>query len=451
MRAKIANFGLMKRILWIFMALCVAVSAQADNRKRRRHQSVPDVQPVQVEAQHDTLVLATEDSIFDPLADELVEDVLLSDTLTWAERVSRQLDQLCHGALGETSEIGLMAFDLTTGQTLYSYNGRHRMRPASCQKLVTAIAALHYLGADYNVSTDICITGEIGDDRVLRGDVYVVGRMDPMLAQGDVYRMARALSEQGIDSISGCVYADLSFRDSTRLGWGWCWDDEWGPLSALYVDGKDRFGREFVGDLAQLGIRMARAEVVPGMVPGDARLLSRTSHTIAQMLQRMMKNSNNLYAESVFQQLASMTGQRWAGRKQASSQINKMIDKVTDVSLNDFVVADGSGLSLYNYVTPQMLVALLRYAWSTPRIRQALLPSLPVAGIDGTLEKRMSGTPAYGRVQAKTGTVEGISSLSGYATSAEGHTIAFSIINQGVRKASLGRSFQDSVCQILCR
>ncbi len=448
-RTKIINFDPVKRYLLIFLALCVALSSLADNRRRkRRTSSVPDVKPEMV-ARPDTLVSEFADSVFEDF-EELPEEGL-PDTLTWAQAVAVQLEQLCRGSLSETSEIGLVVEDLTTGETVFSHNGRHRMRPASCQKLVTAIAALYYLGADHNVATDLCITGEIGGDSVLRGDVYVVGRMDPMLAQGDVYRLARELAAQGIDSISGRLYVDLSFRDSTRLGWGWCWDDKTDPLTALSVDGRDHFDSEWLNDLNQLGIRLASANVEKGRLPANARRLAQSSHTIAQMLQRMMKKSNNFYAESVFQQLASMNGQPWAGRKQASSQINKMIGKETSVSLNDFVIADGSGLSLYNYVTPQMMVALLRYAWKTSRIRQALLPSLPVAGVDGTLEKRMHGTPAYARVQAKTGTVEGISSLSGYATSAEGHTLAFCIINQGVRQTSQGRSFQDSVCQILCR
>ena len=98
-----------------------------------------------------------------------------------------------------------------------------------------------------------------------------------------------------------------------------------------------------------------------------------------------------------------------------------------------------------------MLVALLGYAWQTPAIKDHLLPSLPVAGFDGTLQKRMTDTAAQGNVFAKTGTVTGVSSLAGYLTAGNGHTLAFAIINQGVPTSSLGRAFQDSVCQELCK
>ena len=116
-----------------------------------------------------------------------------------------------------------------------------------------------------------------------------------------------------------------------------------------------------------------------------------------------------------------------------------------------YTVADGSGLSPYNYLTAEMLVALLNFAYSRPTIFEHLYPSLPVAGVDGTLERRMVGTTAAGNVHAKTGTVTGVSSLAGYLTAANGHLLSFSILNQGVSQASLGREFQNQVCSYLCQ
>ena len=98
----------------------------------------------------------------------------------------------------------------------------------------------------------------------------------------------------------------------------------------------------------------------------------------------------------------------------------------------------GSGLSPYDYVTAEMLVALLNYAHSRPEIFQHLYPALPIAGVDGTLEKRMVETPAANNVHAKTGTVTAVSTLSGYLTASNGHLLSFSILNQGVTKATLG-------------
>ena len=165
--------------------------------------------------------------------------------------------------------------------------------------------------------------------------------------------------------------------------------------------------------------------------------------------QRMMKKSDNFFAESLFYQLGRLSGKRYAGRRECTTFVDVLLRHI-GLQPSNYQIADGSGLSLYNYVTPEMLVRLLTYAWRNDQIRQCLLPSLPIAGVDGTLEKRMRKTVAEGRVMAKTGTVDGISSLSGYAVSAQGHVLVFCIINQGIQKASQGREWQDKVCEMLC-
>ena len=113
--------------------------------------------------------------------------------------------------------------------------------------------------------------------------------------------------------------------------------------------------------------------------------------------------------------------------------------------------ADGSGLSLYNYVTPELLVHLLRYAYRNTDIITSLYPALPIAGEDGTLKKRMKGPSTHNNVHAKTGTLTGISSLAGYCRTANNHFLAFCIINQGVLRVSDGRAFQDKICTALCQ
>ena len=119
------------------------------------------------------------------------------------------------------------------------------------------------------------------------------------------------------------------------------------------------------------------------------------------------------------------------------------------LSPSDYNIADGSGLSLYNYVSAELEVQLLRFAYSQPDIYNTLLPALPVAGMDGTLRKRMRGTPAQVNVHAKTGTVFGVSSLAGYLTASNGHRLCFSIIvNGGMRQRPM-RNLQNKVCVAL--
>ena len=92
---------------------------------------------------------------------------------------------------------------------------------------------------------------------------------------------------------------------------------------------------------------------------------------------------------------------------------------------------------------------LLAFAYTDEALRRHLLPALPIAGEDGTLARRLRGTKAQGNVRAKTGTVEGVSTLAGYCTAPNGHTLCFAIMNQGIRRTSTGRNFQDRVCRAL--
>lgn len=183
--------------------------------------------------------------------------------------------------------------------------------------------------------------------------------------------------------------------------------------------------------------------------PDSAYCICTRFHTIDQVLMRMMKESDNLFAESMFYHLAASTGERPATADQARTLIRRLIDKV-GLKGTQYKIADGSGLSLYNYVSPELEVRFLRHAFHHPNIYLHLLPSLPKAGMDGTLKKRMKGSFTLGNVKAKTGSVTGVYSLAGYCTAANGHDLCFAIINQGVMHGRNARDFQDSVCQVLC-
>ena len=130
--------------------------------------------------------------------------------------------------------------------------------------------------------------------------------------------------------------------------------------------------------------------------------------------------------------------------------VNRLIDKLGLRSV-DYRIADGSGLSLYNYVSAELEIQMLRYAYRNANIYLHLYPSLPVAGVDGTLKSRMKNVFTLGNVRAKTGTLAGIISLAGYCTASNGHRLCFAIINQGIMRGRNARNFQDKVCTILCK
>lgn len=410
--------------------------------------NVPDVPPVSTPVVPVVQDVASKSALVAPRW--CGNEATLMPADTWEGDLQARLDSLCQtSGLMQCSEVAILVYDQSQGRELYRLNAQHRMRPASNMKLVTSISALHYLGGNYQFVTDLRITGQVSNG-TLQGDVYVVGGMDPTLSPADLASMASALQREGIRRIDGRLYTDLSMKDTLRLGWGWCWDDPWGPLTPLMVQGEDTFAKHWAKALSGKGISVRSSQCLVATAPAGARSLHRISHGIDAVLPTMMKESDNIYAESLFYALAAHEGQRGVGRKQAERHILALIASL-GLDTTPYQIADGSGLSLYDYVTPEMLVALLRHAYATPDIYNHLYPSLPIAGVDGTLRKRMKETTAAGNVHAKTGTVNGVSALSGYATAGNGHVLVFSIINQGITQSSIGRAFQDRVCVELTR
>lgn len=367
--------------------------------------------------------------------------------LPWPQNIQYRLDSLLQSSIFETSMVGMIVYDLTADSILYKVNERQALRPASTMKAITAITALDRLGGSHQFRTQLYYTGEV-QDSTLYGDLYCVGGFDPAFNSDDMRAFVESVQQMGIDTIRGRIVADRTMKDGDLLGEGWCWDDDNPKISPLSLGRDINFLEHFVTALSDEGIDLD-IRLSEGRLPSEARILCSRFHSMDQILQRMMKISDNFYAEAMFYQIARSTGRRPAKAKDAAGVIKQLIQKVGN-GKNPYRIADGSGLSLYNYVTPELEMRLLRYAYLNKNIYEHLLPSLPIAGWDGTLKTRMKGTFAEGNVKAKTGTVTGVSALAGYCTAANGHQLCFSMINQGIMKSDTGRNFQDRVCNALC-
>ena len=383
--------------------------------------------------------------------EQMVADTVTTDTaavvLPWPQNVQTRLDSLMLDPLLESTQLGLMVYDLTADSLLYSHGAKQTLRPASTMKLLTAVTAIDLLGGDYKLNTSLRYMGTVKDS-VLTGDLICVGGLDPMFDANDMRAFVESVKGLGVDTIRGRLVAAPSFKESELLGEGWCWDDDNPQLSPLLVERKDEFMPVFANRLREAGI-VVEASITTAPYSKDALMLCLRSHTLKDVLMPMLKESDNLYAESLFFQIAASQTVRPAKAAHARQIIKRELSKA-GVKGVPYRIADGSGLSLYNYVTPELMVKLLCYAYKNTKIFMQLYPALPIAGQDGTLKKRMTGPYTNGKVKAKTGTLTGISSLAGYLTTANGHVLAFSIINQGVLKNADGRGFQDRVCTALC-
>ena len=387
--------------------------------------------------------------------DATQEDSLMADTfaveqhaLPWEHNLRLHLDKLLEHDMFSTSQVALMVYDLDADSTLYAHNERQLMRPASTMKVLTAIAAIDKLGGSYRFKTELCYTGEVTDG-TLAGNIYCVGGFDPRFNNDDMRAFVEGIRKMGVDTIRGNIYADKSMKDCDSLGSGWCWDDDNPILSPLLVSRKNVFVKRFADELRESGI-VVEATFGEARRPEEAYYIVSRFHSIDQILMKMLKESDNLYAESMFYQLGASSGSHPATAKNSAAVIERLISKV-GLNPRRYNIADGSGLSLYNYLSAELEVRFLRYAYRNNNIYLHLHPALPEAGVDGTLRTRMRGPFTQGNVFAKTGTVTGVSSLAGYCTAANGHRLAFAIINQGVMHGSNGRAFQDRVCTVLCQ
>jgi len=177
-------------------------------------------------------------------------------------------------------------------------------------------------------------------------------------------------------------------------------------------------------------------------------LATLTSPPLSEIFKALLKPSQNQIAEMLFRTLAlekTGTGRSDSARAVIERQITAW---GVPVPL-EAVVRDGSGLARYDYVSPRTLVRILDAVRRSPDFT-VYYDALPIAGVDGTISRRMKGTPAEGNVHAKTGTLSLARSLSGYVTTADHHMLIFSILcNNWPGPVSTVERVQDAIAERL--
>ncbi len=186
-------------------------------------------------------------------------------------------------------------------------------------------------------------------------------------------------------------------------------------------------GVAIAGDAADIDALVTKPDLT-----GARTIAARPSPPLRQLVASMMKVSQNQYAEMLLRSLSTTSAMGLPRRsgtaaEAGASQARDLLQR-WNIPPDSIVMADGSGLSRYNFVTSEALVRILQIMRSDPRHGSPFLESLPVAGREGTLAARLSGTVAEGRVRAKTGTVDNVRAIAGYVETAEGETLVFSII-----------------------
>jgi D-alanyl-D-alanine carboxypeptidase/D-alanyl-D-alanine-endopeptidase (penicillin-binding protein 4) len=168
------------------------------------------------------------------------------------------------------------------------------------------------------------------------------------------------------------------------------------------------------------------AVTTPSSTANRRTIATRRSLPLSSLGAYFLKESQNFYGETFLKTLGQRFGRggsTTAGRRVASETLTGW-----GIPADAFVMYDGSGLSRYNYVSADAIVLLLKHVWADEKLRGSFLAALPVGGQDGTLGNRMRNTVLAGRVQAKTGTISNVRSLSGFLVTESGERLVFSMI-----------------------
>jgi D-alanyl-D-alanine carboxypeptidase/D-alanyl-D-alanine-endopeptidase (penicillin-binding protein 4) len=355
------------------------------------------------------------------------------------------------------SRTAALAVDLATGKQVYARNLSLPLIPASNQKLAVTYACLLALGPSFRFETDVLGEGEL-DGSLWRGDIVLKGYGDPTLSTLDLLQLASQLYAQGIRRIGGRIVGDESYFDTKRIGPGWkpwFFINESPPLSALTVDRARYLGHTtrdpalaaaltFRSALLRVGITVAGRAMTSPADDLAVPLATIESVPLEQILTFMDHESDNFTAELLLKQLGA--GLSFQGTSATGAAVIRQLLTEQQIPLAGVRIADGSGLSRLDRLTTNAVVAMLRASWLDEDLREILLGALPLAGRSGTLDSRMRGTAAAGRVRAKTGTLNEASALSGYAR----RRYAFSVIQNGSPVSTYwARKAQDRFATVL--
>ncbi len=384
-----------------------------------------------------------------------------------------QASQLCdqmRGWLhqGGGAASGLVVIDAGSGEVVCA-SAQARQRPlASNMKLFTTATALARLGPETRIPTKVLADGRIDANGTLHGNLYLRGGGDPALGtpafydsylagQGtNLFALKPQIRAAGIKAITGRLYADATIFDRKRgvLDSGYATSSYIGPLSGLAFNsgfsGSSAYSG-FSSDPAKLAAsKLARSLRRAGISVPSNVALGKTPHgadTVAvvrsppltQLVNTTDVYSDNFFAETLLKLLGARLG--GGGTTAAGAAVVSAFARTHGSRVH---AVDGSGLTRSGRASPRQVANLLLAMRQEPVIDD-FVEDLALAGHEGTVASRMRGTPAYGRCRTKTGTLTGVSNLSGYCFNADGRTMVFSILMGSVTDLYLAHLDQDRI------
>ncbi|HEX5983561.1 MAG TPA: D-alanyl-D-alanine carboxypeptidase [Solirubrobacterales bacterium] len=367
-----------------------------------------------------------------------------------------------------SGRASLLVVAAESGEVVCARSPGRTLPLASNMKLFTTATALSRLGPETRIPTKVLADGRIDDKGVLHGSLYLKGGGDPALGTPSFYNaylgglgtnlfaLKAQIRAAGITRVTGRLYADDTIFDRRRgvADSGYATSIYIGPLSGLafntgYAGSRSSSG--FSSDPAKLAAaKLARSlrnagvglppkvalRKAPPFAQEVALVRSPTIHQIANVTDVY---SHNFFAEMLMKLLGARLGD--GGTTPAGAAVVEDFARSHGSIVN---AVDGSGLTRSNRASAREVVDLLLGMREDPA-GEEFIQDLALTGKEGTVAGRMRGTAAYGRCRTKTGTISGVSNLSGYCFNKSGRVMAFSILMSGVGSTSLAHLYQDRI------
>jgi D-alanyl-D-alanine carboxypeptidase/D-alanyl-D-alanine-endopeptidase (penicillin-binding protein 4) len=373
---------------------------------------------------------------------------------------------------GGGSASGLLVVEAESGEVVCARTPGTQRLLASNMKLFTTATALSRLGPESRIATKVLSDGRLDSGGILHGSLYLQGGGDPALGTPTFYNgylaglgtnlfaLVPQIRAAGIRSITGRLYADDTIFDRRRgvADSGYATSSYIGPLSGLAFNSGfsgSTSSSGFSSDPAKLAAsKLARSlsaggiavpsQVALAKTPADAeRVAVVRSPTLTQIVNTTDVYSDNFFAEMLMKLLGARFGN--AGTTAAGTAVVEAFAQ----SLGSGVHAiDGSGLTRFNSASPRQIVDLLLGMRDDPA-GDEFIQDLALTGKEGTVADRMEGSAAYGRCRTKTGTITGVSNLSGYCFNKSGRIMAFSVLMNGVGDTGYAHLQQDRIAALV--
>ncbi len=393
---------------------------------------------------------------------------------TTPEAVKKHIENIL-SKLPSSTKAAIIILKPLTQDTIFKLNASESMIPASNTKLFTTAAALSLLGGNFILSTKLLTDDKSNSSGAIRGNLYIKGYGNSLFTSSDMDALVDVIKKEGIKKITGNIVGDDSFCDNIYSRKDWIYQEEANvklpPVSALVVDRNRKIiykrrrhrlrayyvnvsnpplnaARMLKAKLERKGIHVS-GKTVAGVTPAKAKFLAESKITLRELIKKINKHSDNFLAECLFKTIGAVTSGKQGNSFYATQAVVGFIRDQGIFSKGTSVV-DGSGISRFDQITVGAIAGTLEKMYFDLKHYTDYYNSLSIAGVDGTLRDRMVGTAAENNFRGKTGTLKGVTSLSGYLTTNKNEKIIISMIFQfQMGETNLHRKIEDEIVEAL--